>query len=180
MNLNVREIKLNDIQLIADYWLLSDPEYLQGMGIDLSKMPDREWFTAMLTEQINTPYEHKKALAVIWEVEGEAVGHSNVNDIVFGQHAFMHLHMWKSSIRQQGLGTIMVQKSLRIYFEKLQLKELFCEPYALNPEPNKALPRIGFSFVKKYVTNPSYLTFEQEVNQWKITKEEVERLVGIN
>jgi [ribosomal protein S5]-alanine N-acetyltransferase len=179
MHLNVREITLNDIQLIADYWLLSPPEYLQGMGIDLTKMPDRNWFTSMLTEQINTPYKDKKALAVIWEIDGEPIGHSNVNDIVFGQHAFMHLHMWKSSIRKQGLGTQLVQKSLKIYFEKLQLNEVFCEPYAHNPAPNNALPKIGFSFVKQYRTNPSYLTFEQEVNQWKISKEEAERLVGI-
>ena len=54
MKLNVRAIEIKDINLIADYWLKSEPEFLVNMGVDLEKLPTREGITKMLTEQINT------------------------------------------------------------------------------------------------------------------------------
>jgi len=38
----VREIALRDIDLIADYWLKSDPDFTVGMGVDLNKLPTRK------------------------------------------------------------------------------------------------------------------------------------------
>lgn len=37
LKLSVRELEIKDIQLTVDYWLLSTPEYLVSLGVDLSK-----------------------------------------------------------------------------------------------------------------------------------------------
>lgn len=167
-DLNVREAELNDIELIADYWFNSSPEYLQGMGVDLKKMPNRDSFMEMLTIQIGLPYEEKKAMALIWEVDKIPIGHCNVNEIKYGSEACMHLHIWKPEFRKKGMGTTLVKMSVPFFFQKLDLQTLWCEPYALNPAPSKSLERAGFEFVKKYVTIPGSLSFEQEVNRWKL------------
>jgi predicted N-acetyltransferase YhbS len=91
--LNVREIRESDINFIADYWSTATPEYLLNMGVDLKKMPARSDFQTMLSNQIKLDYEHKKSFALIWEVDGKPVGHSNVNPVEYGNQAFMHLHM---------------------------------------------------------------------------------------
>jgi RimJ/RimL family protein N-acetyltransferase len=90
---------------------------------------------------------------------------------VFGEQAYMHLHLWNSGFRQKGSGAILVQKSLPYFFENLKLKTLYCEPYTLNPAPNKTLEKIGFELVKTHVTIPGTLNFEQEVHLWKLTRE---------
>ncbi len=167
---SVREIQENDIALIADYWLNSDPDFMVGMGVDLDKLPSREGLTNMLMNQLALPYEKKGALALIWEVDGQAVGHCNVNEIVFGEHAKMHLHLWSSSKRRQGIGTELVKQSIPLFFKLLHLKTLFCEPYALNSAPNRVLEKVGFEFVKRYVTVPGSLNFEQEVMRWKMDR----------
>ena len=58
-NINVREIQISDINLIADYWLKSDPDFLICMGVDLDKVTTRNEMTNFLTDQINTPIEKK-------------------------------------------------------------------------------------------------------------------------
>ncbi|MCB9081791.1 MAG: GNAT family N-acetyltransferase [Lewinellaceae bacterium] len=176
--IHVREITPADISLIADYWLLSPPAFLQSMGVDLAKLPSREGLTQMLTAQIQAPPAAKKSYALIWEIEGKPAGHSNVNDIVFGQQATMHLHLWQPNSRQKGLGTLLVKQSLPFFFENLQLQVLYCEPYALNPAPNKTLEKVGFTWEKTYRTIPGSLNFEQEVNRWHLRKEQYLALIS--
>jgi len=73
----------------------------------------------------------------------------------------MHLHLWNAASRKKGIGSQLVKMSLKYFFENLKLKRLFCEPYALNPAPNKTLEKTGFDFVKEYITIPGAFNFEQ-------------------
>ena len=82
----------------------------------------------------------------------------------------MHLHLWDSTLRRKGIGTELVKKSVAVFFEKLKLERLICEPYALNPAPTKTLERVGFTFEKEYETTPGSLSFRQKVNRWKLDK----------
>lgn len=44
MELTVREIEVNEIEKVIDYFLNADAEFLKGMGADKSKLPARkEW-----------------------------------------------------------------------------------------------------------------------------------------
>jgi RimJ/RimL family protein N-acetyltransferase len=176
MQLSVREIQQQDIEPLVNYWMTATPEFLTGMGVDLQKMPRPEEFTMMLNEQINTPLKDKKTYCIIWLEDGIQVGHSNVSKIIFGEEAYMHLHLWNNASRKKGNGTAFVKLTLPYYFENLQLKKLCCEPYALNPAPNKTLKKVGFTFIKKHTTIPGILNFEQEVNLWEMTKEQFEKL----
>lgn len=165
---SVREIQESDIPHLINYWLTATDEYLLSLGADPAKMPSREEWIAMLTEQIKTGYADKKAYAIIWLLDGRPVGHSNVNKIIFGQEAYMHLHLWDPSLRKTGYGLQFVKMGIPYFFKNLQLKKLYCEPYALNPAPNKTLPKAGFRFVRSYITVPGYLNFKQEVNLWEM------------
>lgn len=175
VNIEVRELTPNDIPLIVDYWLKADKDFLVGMGVDLNSLPTEEELTLMLSTQIQLSYKEKSSFALISTIHGQPVGHCNVNDIAYGRGATMHLHIWESGGRRKGLGTAMVMKSLGVFFEKLKLQTIWCEPYAANPAPNRTLERVGFEFVKTYVTIPGSLSFEQEVNRYKMTVERFEQ-----
>ncbi len=166
--LSVREIQESDIDLIAQYWLGSDKVFLEGMGVDTTKLPSRQEWRQMLSEQLSQPYDQKKSYCIIWLVNNIPVGHSNVNKIIFGKEAYMHLHIWNSAVRQKGLGVQLIRKSLPYFFKNLQLAKLYCEPYALNPAPNKTLKKAGFTLVKEYITTPGWINFEQPVKLWEL------------
>jgi len=170
--LSVREIQQTDIEHIIRYWLTADPLFLTGMGVDLNKMPSKEEWTTMLTEQLTQVYPEKKSYCMIWLVDNKAIGHCNVNKIKFGEEAYMHLHVWNNEFRKKGMGTDLVKMSLPYFFENLELKKIYSEPYALNPAPNKVLEKAGFTFMKEYLTIPGFLNFEQTVKRWELTYEQ--------
>jgi RimJ/RimL family protein N-acetyltransferase len=170
--LSVREIQKEDIDLLADYWLKSDEQFLHGMGVDVNKLPGREDFTLMLESQIETPMEEKKAYCIIWLLDNKPVGHSNTNPVQYGEEAYMHLHLWEGSIRKKGMGAQLVKMTLPFFFENLKIKKLLCQPYALNIAPNKTLEKVGFRFVKEYITTPGFINFEQPVKLWELTQED--------
>lgn len=168
--LSVRELTEADIDFIINYWLNADETFLNGMGADIAKMLSQVQWKRMMTEQISQSYKEKKSYCVIWLSDGQPVGHSNVNKILFGEEAYMHLHVWKADKRQKGIGESLVKLSLPYFFDNLQLKKLCCEPYALNPAPNKTLEKVGFTFIKEHITIPGILNFEQPVKLWELTE----------
>jgi RimJ/RimL family protein N-acetyltransferase len=175
-HLTVRELANSDIEHITQYWLTADKEFMQGMGVDVSKIPSAEEWKKMLSEQSIQPYPEKKSYCLIWEINGKPVGHSNVNQIIFGKEAFMHLHIWRPEERQKGAGILFVKKSIPYFFKNIQLQTLYCQPYSLNPAPNQTVKKAGFEFVKQYRTIPGWLNFEQEVNLYKLSKEKADLL----
>lgn len=168
MELLVREITTADIEPLLGYWFDAKPEFLTGMGVDLAKMPAKEEFRKALADQIAAPYEKKKAYCMIWLVDGQAIGHCNINNITFGDNAYMHLHMWEAGKRQQGIGSQLVKLTLPHFFKNFNLKKLYCEPNAQNPAPNNTLKKVGFTFVKNYMTVPSFICSEQLVSRWEL------------
>ncbi len=169
--LSVREMQKQDIDLIIQYWLGANDQFLLGMGVDTGKMPGKEDMRKALSEQLGQPYEEKKSYCIIWQMDGKAIGHSNINKIKFGEEAYMHLHLWTHNLRQKGAGENLVKSTLPFFFKNMKLKKIYCEPYALNPAPNKTLAKAGFEFIKEYRTIPGFLNFEQQVNLWELTHE---------
>ena len=176
----VREIRKDDIGFICDYWHNSDPKFLIGMGVDLQKIPSRNQLSEFLVQQINAPFSKKSSYALIWNIDNIPAGHCNVNKIKFGEEGFMHLHLWKSSSRKKGLGFQLVKLSLPYFFENLQLETIYCEPYSLNPAPNKLLKKLGFEFEREYTTIPGSINFEQPVRRWRLTKKSYHRRTSIS
>lgn len=161
-----------DIPQLVNYWTNSSDEHLLAMGVDLSKRPNPSQLTAVLTQQLTLPIEKRQAYCTVWKLDGQAIGHSNTNPTQYGNHAYIHLHIWTAGNRKKGLGKELLKLSIQHFFEELELQTLYCQPYALNPAPNKTLKKIGFSFVKEYTTTPGSINFEQPVKLWELTKDQ--------
>ena len=175
VSLSVREIRRSDIDHIVRYWTGCDKTHLLNMGVDASKLPAGEQIAQTLSAQIDLPVQEKRSYCIIWEADGKPLGHCNTNPTIFGEEAYMHLHMWDPKERKRGLGMELVKMTIPYFFENLRLKKLICEPYALNPAPNRTLERSGFELVKEYITIPNPLSFEQPVKRWEMSYEKYKR-----
>jgi len=171
LNQRVREMTEDDAPSIVNYFLKSDRQFLTEMGVDREKLPPAEQWINLILDNFNRPVPQKEFYYLIWDLDGSPIGHSNINKIIIGKEAYMHLHLWQSGLRYRGLGTGYVRESVSIYFEKFNLKTIYSEPYALNPAPNKVLENVGFKFVKTYKTNPGWINFYQPVNRWILTRD---------
>jgi [ribosomal protein S5]-alanine N-acetyltransferase len=168
---SVTDLSTEYIKYIVDYWNSSDPAYLVSMGVDLKKLPAAADLEKMLSNQVSLSHPYKSSYCIIWLLENTPVGHSNINPISFGNEAYMHLHLWKVTSRNRGLGSIFIKKTLPFFFSSYQLKKIVSEPYALNPAPNRTLAKSGFTFTGTYTTIPGSINFEQPVNRWELSFE---------
>ncbi|WP_425075271.1 GNAT family N-acetyltransferase [Psychroserpens sp. S379A] len=170
MNIEVRALKPSDIESIVDYFHNSSIDFLKGMGADKSKLPSRTNWIKNLQSEYKKTFETKGYYYVIWLLDGEAIGHSNINHIAFGESATMHLHLWQNSTRKSGMGLQFLKMTIPYYFENFQLEKLICEPFSENIAPNKTLRKLGFEFIKTYETIPGPINFSQKVNRYEMSK----------
>jgi len=177
--LSVREATPTDLEKTIDYFLQADNSFLQGMGVDTAKLPSKEGWLKLLNDEYQKPYREKKFFYIIWLLDGIPVGHSNVNKIIYGEEAYMHLHLWRSDKRRKGIGLEFLKMSIPYYFDRFRLKNLYCEPYALNPAPNKTLKKLGFEFIRTYETIPGWINFRQPVNRWRLQEENTRIFTGV-
>lgn len=170
VSLSVSPAEPEHYERIVDYFVDGDELFLDGMGVDPKLLPARDSWLKTLYENHQKPIEERNTYYVIWYADGKPIGHSNINKIIFGQEGYMHLHMWQPDTRKHGFGLQLVRQSIPYYFKNFKLKNLYCEPYALNPAPNKALKKLGFEFIKEYETKPGLISFLQPVNRWCLSE----------
>jgi RimJ/RimL family protein N-acetyltransferase len=170
MTLTVREMTFAETGIIIDYLHGSTPEYLEMLGVDPTRLPTRESWRERCARECALPVEERNAFWVIWLSDDRAIGFSTSDKIIYGDRANMHLHVTEPDLRNQGIGVECVRRSVDIYFERLTLKRLFCEPNAFNVAPNRTLQKAGFKYLKTHMTVPSPLNFHQAVTRWVIER----------
>jgi len=170
MNLDVREMALDETDIVIDYFHSSTPEHLELMGVDPTRLPSKAPWSGRFRELYALPVAERPNFLVIWRLDDHPVGFSSCDKIVFGNRANMHLHVVEPELRQQGIGAEFVRRTVEIYFRTFALKQLFCEPNAYNVAPNRTLQRAGFKYVKTYKTVPGPLNYHQAVTRWVIER----------
>jgi RimJ/RimL family protein N-acetyltransferase len=170
MALRAREMKLSEVELIVDYFHCSSPEHLETLGVDPTRLPRRADWLERFQRGYSLPIEQRAGLFVIWLLDDHPVGFSSCDKIIFGERANMHLHVVEPEFRKQGVGAECVKQSVDIYFDRLKLKHLFCEPNAFNVGPNRTLQKAGFKYLKTHMTVPGPLNYHQAVTQWVIER----------
>jgi RimJ/RimL family protein N-acetyltransferase len=172
MSLSVREMAESEVDLIIDYFHGSTLDHLELIGVDPVLLPQREAWRAYYALVFQQPLEQRETLLLTWLDDERPVGFSTADKIAFGDQAHMHLHVTAPSDRRRGLGVEAVRRSVDLYFERLRLKRLFCEPHAFNAAPNRTLRSAGFRYLKTHVTVPGPLNFRQPVARWVISRPE--------
>jgi RimJ/RimL family protein N-acetyltransferase len=166
MSVIVREMADSEFDIVIDYFHKSTPEFLEILGVDPTRLPPPDSWRERFQRELSRPIQQRSALIVIWLSDDKPLGFSSCDKITFGEQANMHLHVVDPARRNQGFGVECLRRSADIYFERLNLKRLFCEPYAFNVAPNRTLQRAGFKYLKTYMTVPGPLNFHQAVTRW--------------
>ena len=166
MALVIREMALDEVGLIIDYFHGAPPEHLEALGVDPTRLPTRQTWRERYVEEYGKPIQDRSTLLVIWQLDGVGIGFSTSDKIVYGEEAHMHLHVLEPQRRRAGIGSACVRETVGLYFNALRLKRLFCEPNAFNVAPNRTLQSVGFRYVKTHKTVPGPLNYHQAVTRW--------------
>jgi RimJ/RimL family protein N-acetyltransferase len=161
---------LQETALIIAYFHEATPEHLEMLGVDPTRLPPALQWQRLYQQMFDQPVEQRSSLLVSWFCDDRFLGFSTADKIRVGQQANMHLHITDASQRKQGIGVECVRQTVELFFQHLELKQLYCEPNAFNTAPNRALQKAGFKYVKTHMTVPGPLNFHQAVNRWMIDR----------
>ncbi len=171
INISVREMREDDIASIVNYFHDASAEYLAGMGAIKALLPSKESWANSIKADLQKENKDKALYYLIWELDGKAIGHTNENNIAFGNEAYMHLHIWAKDVRKKRLGAKFIRKSLSFYFKNFELKTLLVEPYAKNPAPTNTILASGFTFERERETIPSIVCEMQIVKRYTLSRD---------
>jgi RimJ/RimL family protein N-acetyltransferase len=167
----VRPMRLDEVGTRIDYFHDASDEYLLKLGVDRALLPSKDAWLAFYERDFARPLAERETYNLAWELDERIVGFSSVDQIEFGEQAFMHLHIIEEPRRRSGLGTEFVRLSVEEYFRVLELRRLFCQPNAFNVAPNRTMQRIGFRYVFTEEMQPSPINFPQPITRWVLERQ---------
>ena len=81
--LSIRPLELDEVRLIPEYFLAMTEAQLRGMGVDPPKLPGIDEWVQILFEDFARPTNEKHFFYVLWLIDDQIAGHSNINKIVY-------------------------------------------------------------------------------------------------
>lgn len=163
---------------VVAYFRGASPEDLDRMGVDPARLPPAEEWTRRLEDVLRAPLGSAGSAYLAWVVDGEAVGFSSLKDLVPGESASMHLHMWSASHRGRGLGPVLFCLSALEAWDRFRLRSVVCEPSAGNPMPNRLLAKVGFPLEGTRVGASSDLSRVTLLNRYRVERAVAERFLA--
>jgi RimJ/RimL family protein N-acetyltransferase len=171
MDLSVRPLAAEDFDDFINYWLALSQGELERLGIAIDRLPSAAQMRSDLEAMLAAPDDGVRSFVLAWCINGEAIGHSSLRDIVPGDFGSIHLHMWRADLRGKGHGPFLFCLAAVDFYERFKLKRIICEPKADNPPPNRLLQRIGFPLISTRIGRSSELSTICKLNSYDIVRE---------
>jgi RimJ/RimL family protein N-acetyltransferase len=179
MQLSVRPLAREDFDKFIGYWTGLSNQDIERMGVAIDRLPSPEQMRWDLDVITNESIEKLSNFILVWCVNGEAVGHSSLREIVRGESASVHLHMWRADLRGKGYGPRLFCLAALDFYERFRLRYMICEPKSDNPFPNRMLRKIGFPLILVHVAAASTWTVVSELNRYAILRHIVEHYLQV-
>ena len=169
--LSVRPLAHKDLDGFIAYFTRPSKADAERMGLDINRVPSATQLYSDLKAMIATPLDRLSSFVLAWCVDGKAIGHSSLKDILPGDFGRMHLHMWRADMRGKGYGPHLFCLSALDFYDRFNLKRIICEPKADNPMANHMLTKIGFPLILTHVAASSELSVVCELNRYEILRD---------
>src|SRR5262249_12976109 len=171
IELTVRPLAATDFDGFINYWLGLSPAEIERMGVAIDHMPAATRIRADLERMLTERNKDVRTFVLAWCLNGEAVGHSSLKDIVPGDAGGIRLHMWRTDLRGKGHGARLFCLAVVDFYKRFKLRQMICEPKADNLAPNRLLQRIGFPLIFIRVGKSSKLSTVCKLNRYDIVRE---------
>ena len=102
--LTVRPLAREDFDGYITYFTRPSKADAERMGLAIERVPSATTLRSDLEKMVTTPLDRLRSFVLAWCLDGKAIGHSSLKDIVRGEFGSIHLHMWRADLRGKGYG----------------------------------------------------------------------------
>ena len=101
--LTVRPLSSEDFDSFIAYFTRASKADAERMGLAIDRVPSPAQLRSDLEVMIAAPVDRLRSFVLAWCLDGKAVGHSSLKDIVPGDVGSIHLHMWRADLRGRAM-----------------------------------------------------------------------------
>ena len=140
----VEDPRPGDAQAILDYWYRSPPAFLEGMGVDLDRLPAPEQLEARIEAKIRgaeggTP---PSDLLMI-RCDASTIGFHIINEMVPGDGAIFHGHIFDPAFRRRGVAMTSYPLACRVFLDRFDLRRMWFKTPAQNLGAIRVKEKLG-------------------------------------
>jgi hypothetical protein len=155
----IRDMESKDILPFKNYWYRSPEDFIRRMGVDPDKMLPESEFENSLNNVIakNTTNIVSKLEFLTIELDGHPVGTHSVGDLIEGETAIFHAHLWKPEARGIGLCTYTYPRAAEIFMNRFKLQNLLFKTPIVNKAANRIKEKLGIAASGEEVLDYSFM-----------------------
>lgn len=140
----VRPFTPRDVSAFADYIFRSPLAFRRGLGLRPTRRGQEAGFRARWAEWLRKPRAERgkpKSLAIVYQ--GRRVGAHTLTDLLAGNSAVMHAHIFSPRDRGLGIGRLSYVLAMRRFMRDHRLKEIRFQSPLHNPAPLRVKEALG-------------------------------------
>lgn len=170
----LRDLGVDDVEAVADYWHAGGEEHLDGLGIDRSLLGTRDDTRQRFRRALPTGDSDQRTLAFGITVDGELAGYTLLNRYT-PEDNYSHWHIITPRLRAGGLSTALYPHRIKLYFDLTPILRLIHQTRTRNVGVNRMLDRYVPVAETRHVEKPDGVAAPGEFHLRYVRREDVPR-----
>lgn len=176
-DVQVREIRFEDLADMRKYFFESSPEFLNSIGLKTPQPGEAENFQKRWEQQFEERNKNGTPIAVLTVFyRGERVGFHPSTHRETGESLIMHAHFFREDLRGKGIGTISYVLAIEKFLTEYGYKAVVFKTPIQNFAPMKIKEKLGLTPIGEEVIDWPQLLTPLPVKIFRVTRSELPRL----
>jgi RimJ/RimL family protein N-acetyltransferase len=176
--ISVRDLSIDEIPSVLNYWFHSPLGFIEGIGVDLGKMPKE---TDMRNNLILKIQENEKlassklnALAIL--CNDRPIGFHTINPLIDNDYGIFHAHIWEPRFRRQGIGMQSYPLACGIFMERFNLNRIVFKTPIRNIGAIRTKEKLGIRCIGEELIGFGIIKDNTPAKVFELTVEEAKKL----
>jgi hypothetical protein len=176
----LRDMELSDVAPFVAYWYRASTAFLRSMGVNPETMKPEGEFEDFLTSTIRgnavSSPSRLPLLAIV--VDGRAVGSHSIGDLLAGESAVFHAHVWEPALRGTGLCTYTYPRAAQLFMDRFSLGQMLFKTPTSNVAANRIKDKLGLRCIGQERITAPFMLEGLTANVYRLDRRDVQRLLG--
>jgi hypothetical protein len=174
---SVRDLSVDDVPSIANFWFQSPHGFVERMGVDPSKLPSEEDMRRSLIEKCEAnlllPKSKLNALVVLYK--DEPIGFHTLFPFTEGESGMFHAHIWNINRRGRGIAQHSYIRAARVFMERFALKKILYKTPIQNIGAIRVKEKLGIRCIGEELIGFGIIKEGTQAKVFELTREELEQ-----
>jgi len=173
----LRDLRVEDIPAIVEYWLKSPPEFLAFMGVDRQRLGGEAEVTKRLSGAIRTGEENQKNIGLAITLDERLGGYTLLNR--YSEEVnYSHWHIISPELRGKGISTVLYPVRVKAYFDAAPISRLIHQTRTRNVAVNRMLDKFVPVAETVQIENPDGVALPGEFHLRYVRREDVPAILS--